>query len=439
MVTKRKLNEKEFKFNKILKVISIACLIVIAVELIGMALLQYINDKKNTYYDLLYKINVSDDKYLGAGSSQFKYSKFNNWQKGYEKAKLVSYNQKGKILFEKTFKSDYNSTYYSAIKVNDGFIAVGSYESKKYQLEDKTRDALIVKYDEKGKVLWYKNYQVLGDAKFLDVIEDNNGYIVVGQSIYQSMEIGNHDNGGGIIVKYDPNGNIVWKNNFGGNKSGIFNSIIKVNDGYIVVGKDSVNTGLLVKFDFDGKRIWFKNYSYTDKIGFTDIAKTDDDYLLVVGAKEIDKDLYDALVVKYSLDGDKIDEYTLTGKKNERFNAIATTMDGFITVGYTNSNDIGIKDFKVEEKDQTGIITKYDNLGNITWIKSFGGNKYDNLTDVILGIPKQSDVINKKENYVIVGHSQSKFNIFSGMKSNGKDYFSRFLIYDMNGKNITSK
>ncbi len=433
------INDKHLRFNKTLKIVSIICGVIIALELLGMALMQYLTDRKSTYYDALFQVSIVDDKYLAAGSSQFRYSKFNNWQKGYEKAKLVSYNQKGKVLWEKTFKSNYNSTYYAAAKLKDGYLAVGSYESKESQLKDKTRDALIVKYDEKGKVLWSKSYQVLGNSKFTGILVVDDGYIIVGQSIYESMEIGNHDMGGGVIVKYDFNGNIIWKNNHGGNKSGIFNSLVEVSDGYIVVGKDAVNSGMLIKFDKNGNKIWIKNYSYSDKIGFTDIAKTKDDYLLVAGAKEIDKDVYDALVVKYSLSGDVIDEYKLSGKKNERFNSIALTKNGFVAVGYTNSSDIGIKDFAVEENDQTGIIAKYDQMGNLDWIKSFGGKKYDNLTDVILGIPSQSDLINKTENYLVVGYSQSKFGLFSGMKSNGKDYFSRFLKYDMKGNILINK
>ena len=31
----------------------------------------------------------------------------------------------------------------------------------------------------------------------------------------------------------------MWNNNFGGNKSGIFNDIVKVEDGYICVSKSS--------------------------------------------------------------------------------------------------------------------------------------------------------------------------------------------------------
>ena len=74
------------------------------------------------------------------------------------------------------------------------------------------------------------------------------------------MEIGNHDTGGGIIIKYDYDGNIIWTNNFGGNKSGIFNDIVKVDDGYICVGKDAYNYGMIVKFNLNGKNYYIINF-----------------------------------------------------------------------------------------------------------------------------------------------------------------------------------
>jgi hypothetical protein len=39
-----------------------------------------------------------------------------------------------------------------------------------------------------------------------------------------------------MIVKYDLNGNVVWKKNFGGSDYDYFNNLIGVSDGYIVVG-----------------------------------------------------------------------------------------------------------------------------------------------------------------------------------------------------------
>ena len=78
-------------------------------------------------------------------------------------------------------------------RVDDGYIAVGSYVYEEKQLSINTRDGLIVKYDFDGNVLWSKNYQVLGDTEFKKILVLEDGFLVVGQSIYENLEIGNHD------------------------------------------------------------------------------------------------------------------------------------------------------------------------------------------------------------------------------------------------------
>ena len=205
--------------------IGIICLSIVVIELIVMLIMHLVRESKITYIDALYHIeNVDNSYYIAAGSSNFKHSRYNNTflyeytseedknnvQKIYaEKAKLVKLDKELNVVFESTFKSDYDSCFYDVSKVEDGFIAVGSYIYDKKQIGLKTRDGLIVKYDFDGKVLWSKNYQVLGDTEFKDILVVEDGFIVVGQSIYENMEIGNHPDGGGIIVKYDFDGNII--------------------------------------------------------------------------------------------------------------------------------------------------------------------------------------------------------------------------------------
>ena len=63
-------------------------------------------------------------------------------------------------------------------------VAPDSYQEKMYQVEEGSLYGLIVKYDNNGKQLWNKEYYVLSDTQFFDVVEDNGNYIVVGKSVY---------------------------------------------------------------------------------------------------------------------------------------------------------------------------------------------------------------------------------------------------------------
>ena len=271
----KKVVDKGTIFKRRFKLVLIISVLIIVIELIAMYLINVNKNSALTFIDSYNSIRDYDDYYLASGSSNFKYSRYNDSfiyeytdtniegnpkREAYaEQAKLVKYDKELNIIFESTFMGDYDSTFYDAISVGNDIYAVGSYIYEESQISLRTRDGLFVKYNENGEMEWFKNFQILGDTEFKRIMYVDDGFIVVGQSIYENMEIGNHVTGGGIIIKYDMDGNIVWNNNFGGNKSGIFNDVIKVDDGYICVGKDAVNYGLIVKFSLDGEILWIKN------------------------------------------------------------------------------------------------------------------------------------------------------------------------------------
>ncbi len=430
------------KLKRVTKVIAIIAILIIVIEGIAMLGMNIRIDNEITYLDTLNSIeNVDNKYYIAAGSSNFKHSNYNTpftyeyedgIQKGKinlvyaEQAKLVKYDNEMNIVFEKTFKTDYASTFYDA-KVSDDFIiAVGSYVYDKSQLSINTRDGLIVKYDLDGKMIWSKNYQVLGDTEFKSLIIVDDGIIAVGQSIYENMEIGNHPTGGGIIVKYDFDGNEVWHNNFGGNKSGIFNDIVKVDDGYIVCGKDAANYGLLVKYKLNGDMEWQKNYEFTDSYGMYKLGVHDNKIYIASGVK-VDDNNHDAGIIVYDMNGELIDTYKIGGSLDERFNSLMLLDDKIIAVGYTLSNDIKIDKLNYVKNMSEGIIVEFDYNGKVLNSKVYSGTKNDILTDIDYAIQETSDEINNTKPYIISGYSNSKHGLFKG---NGKDYYGKVLKYN---------
>lgn len=457
-VTKEKKFEKKNKpkkegksLKKIAKIVAIICFIVIVVELIVMFIMKQNRENKLTYIDTLYNIeSVNNEYYIAVGSSNFKHSKYNNaftyqYTDGIKKdqvntvyaeqAKLVKYDKELNVVFEKTFKGEYDSIFYDATVKDDGIYAVGSYVYEEEQLSLNTRDGLLAKYDLDGNFLWSKNYQVLGDTEFKNILVVSDGLIVVGQSIYENMEIGNHPDGGGVIVKYDFDGNIIWKNNFGGNKSGIFEDVIEVSDGYICCGKDAANYGMLIKFDKDGTRLWVKNYANTDTYGMSDI-KVKDDKIYIASAynKSEEKNEegkiifeYDACVFVYDLNGELIDKYTIDGNKDDRFTSVLLLDEKIIAVGHTKSSDIKLDNLKYYEDKSEGMVVEFDYNGKILSKKSYSGKNNEAFNEIILAIPDTADLINDTKSYIAVGYSNSKLNLLNG---NNKDYFSRIVKYD---------
>jgi len=420
--------------NKKIKIVLIIIVLVIISELIGMYIIYKKRDSKIVYIDTLNSINLVDDYYIGVGSSNFHNSRYidmkiynyNNNKVYAEQAKLVKYDNELNIEFESTFDSKYDSTFYDSVSVDSNIYVVGSYVKDEKQIELKVREGLLVKYNSEGKKIWSKDYQVLGDTEFKKIIDVSDGIVVVGQSIYENLEIGNHDTGGGIIVKYDYDGNIIWFNNFGGNKSGIFNDIIQVDDGYICVGKDAVNYGLIVKYSLDGKRLWIKNYEFTDYYGMMDIKKKDDK-LYIAGSYKKEENNHDACIFIYDLNGEYIDKYTIGGSSDEKFNSVILLDNSLIGIGYTMSKDIKITGLKYHDKMSEGMLVEFDYSGKIINTKSYSGSKNETLNDIIVAKKTNENLVNKTNNYIVVGYTNSKTSLFKG---NNKDYISRVLFYD---------
>ena len=391
------------KNKKWIKKAVILCILIIIIELIAMLIMKIVRERNIDHFDNLNDVILVDDGYIGVGESDFDNSKFvskkyyqhtDTITKDKEKilanqAKIAKYDKDMNTVWESTIDNKYDSTFYSVIKVDDGYLAVGSYVEEYQQIDANTRNAILVKYDLNGKILWYKDYSVLSDTEFYKIIDDgNDNYVIIGQSIYENMEMGTHTTGGGIIVRYDKEGNLLAHNNYGGNKSGSFNDIIKVDDGYIVCGKDAVNYGIVIKFkkDFDReesdreliskKIMWNRTYSNTDEKGFTGIV-LNNNTLYTIGAVNVSKDKdkddkpiykYDAGIVLYNTTGKYLGKYSLEEDVHHRFNSVIQSEEELILTGI---NDVDNK------KEKNGsMIVKYNLSDNKFSDKKIKDNYY---------------------------------------------------------------
>ena len=433
---------------KIIKRVIVVLISIIVIELLIMGIIKIIRERKLEHVDSLFDVVAVNDGYVAVGVSDFSNSDFVD-KKIYEhlnstthkkeriianQAKIVKYNKNKEILWEKTFDGEYDSSYYGILEVQDGYIAVGSYISKKSQIDDDVRDALIVKYDKDGKILWHKSYSVLSDTEFYKAIaDDDNNIIVIGQSIYQNMELGTHYTGGGIIVRYNSDGEELAHNNYGRNKSGKFTDIIKVKDGYIVCGKDATNYGIVVKFPKDFNRdendrneiskkvMWQRTYSNTDNEGFLGMTQVDDK-IYAIGSINVsdEKDeegktkfKYAAGIVEYNINGKYLGKAVLDEQVHHRFiSAVSDEKNLYLTglydvdktdadqksfnVVYHLSNEIDVKnkfsDIHVFNNDNNYIINKIYTLNDDSESKICIGTNNSHCS--LLGCKYQSFIEN---------------------------------------------
>ncbi len=428
---------------KALKVVAIVCGVIIVLEFLIMGIQYLIRENNTVYSDAYQTIDMNEEYMVAVGGSDFKHSQNYDYTGGVERAKVGIYDHEGSMIRELRYEEGYDSTFYSVKLVEDGFIAVGGCAFTEYQRDNNIRTGIVVKYDFDGNIVWQQKYDVLSDTEFFEIVLLDDGFVVVGQSIYENLELGNHTTGGGIIVKYDYDGNVIWFNNYGGNKSGRFNDVAVTDTGIVTVGKDSKDTGTIVFFNFNGEREWVRNYSYTDSEGFQGVAVFNHQ-IYAVGSSKVWTDTGDSelddqrattntqgLIACYDTTGKMLFEKNYGGSNYERFEDVIVDGENLYLVGHTTSHDLEIETFKEDADIMTGWLVKTDLNGEMLKQLIFGGTKDDNL----LSIKKNGD------HFIVVGFSKSNNGDLKGIGMNGKDFMP--VLFHMNSEleiaNISKK
>ena len=402
------------KQRKIFKIIVIVLVVLLVAELVYFGIRYYLNRKDSVFYTVVNSAVVKDkNNYIGVGFSDYYNSDFNDYNDGLNKA-AIFVNEKGKLVNEIMLDLGYNSYFNDIVKLDDGYVAVGSVQMTKEQKEDKLSEGLIVKYDKDFNIVWRKNLGILGKTELLKVkLNKNKDIVVVGTSVYGEGYVGNHTTGGGILLKYNKNGKELLRVNNGGPYNGRFNDVLIEDDGYVVVGLGKANSGIIVKYDKKGKKLWSGSYGYTDNNGINSIVKLGNNYVTATTKVVNPKDLsnYSAVLVKFNKSGEKIDDVKYSSSDITYFKDIVLDKDNNIIVcGHT-----GKQVNNVLESD--AVIVKYDK------------DLYEEESNILKG--NNNDFYNmvylSDENVLALGYSNSDL---KEIDSNGYDYFPIIKNYN---------
>ena len=401
------------KQKKIYRTIIIALVVFLVAEIIYFGIRIYNNRKNSTFYSVINSIILEDENnYIGAGSSDYRYSKFNKYDKGYEKATIFEIKD-GKTVKEVGLQKGYDGRYNDIVKTSDGYIAVGRIEMTKEQHEEKMSEGVIAKYDNDFKLLWRKNLSILEKTEFNKVKLDGNDIVVVGTSVYSNGYIGNHTTGGGILLKYDSNGKEKLRVNNGGPYNGTFNDILIENNSYVVVGLGRANSGIIIKYDKKGTKLDSGSFGYTDKSGINAVVKKGNNYYVATTKVINPKDLsnYSAAIVEFDSKLNEVDNTKYNNSNINYFNDIDIDKDGNIYVcGYVGKP-------KDSSATSDAVIVKYDK------------NLYEKESDFLKGNKNDfySSIYLKDNNIYILGYSNSKLKEY---KVNGYDYSTVLKKYN---------
>ncbi len=337
-----------------------------------------------------------------------------------------------------------------------GYVAVGRSNSEvitKYGIGNNGMyDAIIVKFDSNGNVLWSKNFGGSNNDIFNSVLETADGYVAVGSTSSEDIDIDDYKGGptDAIIVKFNKQGNVVYKRTYGGtNLDGgeSFNHIMIKDNKFIISGNADIYTKdgdylnaiyeggrfqfiiMTMDFDFNILTTKFHNaHSYRD---FKEFIATDNGYIGVATYKGG----YTSYIFKLDNDMEMVSSMEFYGGNNSRgaFNDIVEVSDGYIVVGHSNGFDLDMTDLsKASNGYNDAVIVKYDkNLQNIIWKKSFGGSN----DDVFYAVTS----VNANE-VVAVGYSKSEDMDMSGLAISKDGYSNAVIVkYSITDGSIVSK
>jgi hypothetical protein len=280
----------------------------------------------------------------------------NSYGQGNYDVWLIKTDIDGNKEWDKTYGTEKYEILHHGIQISDGFLLVGDYEF----LGKNEQQAMIIKTDLDGNEVWIKKYGSSNTDEMghrIRVTSDGD-YIVTGYT-------GSYTSQGLLDVwlfKTDSDGNMLWNKTVSGSGVDYGLGIIETSDyGYLISGlTNSYGAGFddawLIKTDSNGDIIWKNTYGgskgewalvvqQTTDGGFAFIGRTSS-----YGAGDID-----CWLVKTDSNGKELWNTTFGGDQREENACFQQTIDGgYIVVGETKSFGAGKYDILLIKTDENG-------------------------------------------------------------------------------------
>ena len=326
--------------------------------------------------------------------------------KGGRDALLVKYGADGVRQWMQTGGGSKDDWFNSVAVAGDGsVIAAGGTASSdgSFPPTKGYENALLVKYDADGTLQWARTGGgSLGDwFNAVAVAEDGS---VVAAGVRGSLDGDfprSRGDGDTLLVKYSPDGTLLWAKTAGGYLLDWFSGVTVARDGSVIaVGYTMSSDGdlpptrgnfdaVMVKFSSDGVLQWAKTLGGSRADGFNSVAISGDGNIVAVGVTASTDGSFppsrggaNALVAKYSADGALLWVKTAGGSRGNSFNAIKAAGDGgAIIAGFTASTD---GDLPPSRGGNDALIAKYSADGALLWAKSVGGTQDDAFSGVFV-------------------------------------------------------
>ena len=324
---------------------------------------------------------------------------------------LIRYDKNGKIVWKQAISSNVGIIV-SAIGTDksDHIYISGYSQSRNLGVKAKGEyDALLYKFNAKGKQVWLQSFGGKGVDGFENMAVAPDGSVVVigysGSTDGDLAEFGRKPGeSSSILVKYTPDGKKQFVKTIGVRGDSLTNVAIGQDGSIFAVGNFSSkeknspfqskgrSDGGVFKFSANGNLLWKQSFGGEQIENFFAVAPTPEGGCVVVGRSNSDlfdypnltnQGGYDAIMIEYKADGKMGFQNAFRGFYDDCFTDIVPTAEGYTVVGYSNS---GNRDFKPlgNRGSFDGFILTVDARGTTTSAQGFGGSSDDRFTGLCI-------------------------------------------------------
>ncbi len=336
---------------------------------------------------------------------------------------LSYFKANGQTIFLNSYGDENANQFVSQVTDNNGnSYFTGTFYGSTFQFGDITLSSeysstpFIVKVDKNGDAVWAVVEPNEASIQMYDIILDNNNNIIICGIFYNEdavfsgivLPLGTSNS---FLVKYDPDGNIIWANSLSGNSPAFINLAIDDDDNIIVGGENSGALTfmgedvdffgeydlIIVKYDKNGNEIWLKSYGSAGNESISNIA-TDHDGNIFISARYtttfsigainiINFGLSDALIMKTNAMGDVIWVKTITGPDDGYdISGIAADENNDVYLCAEISNGELLFGMPVNNYGYSDVylIKMHGSDGALSWYKFGGGSNYDHSASIVI-------------------------------------------------------
>ncbi len=311
---------------------------------------------------------------------------------------LMKFNCNGTYLWTKMWGTPNIDIAQSVICDNEGFVYMTGWENALGG--DLTGQIFFSKHDSNGNEIFKKYWGANTDGKSYSLAIDTDGYIYAGGLTYGLID-GDVNKGvsDSFLTKFDKDGNIIWKKQWGGLG-------LDTNDAIAIDSKGNIySTGqtfstidnltnqgagdiFVTKYDSAGSYLWTKLFGTTESDYARAISIGEDDSLYITGGTQGSFGGFtlqgnsDSFILKLDENGSMkwIKQWGGTGSDNINASYMAKErlfVSGIFS-GTLETESKGLNDIFFTDFDSDGLLVKTMSWGTISDDRSFGITGFNN-------------------------------------------------------------